>query len=404
MADQQGSNGEAQPQAAGAQARLSILTQYVKDMSFENPRAPYGVQQGTRPEIQIRVDVRTASLGDDRHEVVLDINVEAKAEDSPVFLVELAYGGLFELANIPADGMQMLLQVECPRLLFPFARRVVADATRDGGFPPLMIDPIDFFSLYRRKMQAAGAPSRIVRARPDVTALARPTAGKALQARHEARHVGDQLVEVSGARRGKAMGDELPDQLVQWLPEARLIEQQHRFVVITQLAQGDRVEDLVERAETARECHERVGLVDQVGLALEHRGGDPQLGQVALADLAVEQPLRDDAEDRPARVERGTGDHTHEADLAAAIDEPPTVRGDRRADGGGEFGIGGIEPEAGAAEHSDAERHPNGLAPHLALAHVLPAPCSCPGQRGSRRPPAGQLLGAYPRVVPFISS
>ena len=159
MADQQGSNGEAQPQAAGAQARLSILTQYVKDMSFENPRAPYGVQQGTRPEIQIRVDVRTASLGDDRHEVVLDINVEAKAEDSPVFLVELAYGGLFELANIPADGMQMLLQVECPRLLFPFARRVVADATRDGGFPPLMIDPIDFFSLYRRKMQAAGAPA-----------------------------------------------------------------------------------------------------------------------------------------------------------------------------------------------------------------------------------------------------
>ena len=118
-------------------------------------------QATTRPEIQIRVDVRTASLGDDRHEVVLDINVEAKAEDSPVFLVELAYGGLFELANIPADGMQMLLQVECPRLLFPFARRVVADATRDGGFPPLMIDPIDFFSLYRRKMQAAGRSGRI---------------------------------------------------------------------------------------------------------------------------------------------------------------------------------------------------------------------------------------------------
>ena len=159
MADQQGPNGEAQPQAAGAQARLSILTQYVKDMSFENPRAPFGVQQGTRPEIQIRVDVRTADLGESRHEVVLDINVEAKADANPVFLVELSYGGLFELANIPAEGMPLLLQVECPRLLFPFARRVVADATRDGGFPPLMIDPIDFLSLYRRKLQVAGAES-----------------------------------------------------------------------------------------------------------------------------------------------------------------------------------------------------------------------------------------------------
>ena len=147
--------------------------------------------------------MRTASLGDDRHEVVLDINVEAKAEDSPVFLVELAYGGLFELANIPADGMQMLLQVECPRLLFPFARRVVADATRDGGFPPLMIDPIDFFSLYRRKMQT-GALRQIVKFALKSLLWRDPAAGKALQARHEARHVGDKLVEIGGARCRKA--------------------------------------------------------------------------------------------------------------------------------------------------------------------------------------------------------
>ena len=152
MAEQPQANGEGQAQAA--QARLSILTQYVKDMSFENPRAPYGVQQGARPEIQIQVDVHTAPAGPDRHEVVIDINVEAKTDDGPVFLVELAYGGLFELVNIPADSLQLLLQVECPRLLFPFARRVVADATRDGGFPPLMIDPIDFLTLYRRKVQA----------------------------------------------------------------------------------------------------------------------------------------------------------------------------------------------------------------------------------------------------------
>ena len=158
MAEQPTPNGEGQPQTAAAPPRLSIMTQYVKDMSFENPRAPLGVQQGVRPEIQIRVDVRTADLGQGRHEVVIEINVDARAEEQPVFLVELSYGGLFEIANVPSDSLQPLLQIECPRLLFPFARRVVADATRDGGFPPLMIDPIDFLTLYRRKLQAA-APS-----------------------------------------------------------------------------------------------------------------------------------------------------------------------------------------------------------------------------------------------------
>ena len=156
MAEQPGANGEGQPQAA-AQARLSILTQYVKDMSFENPRAPFGVQQGVRPEIQIRVDVETVTVGADRHEVVIEINVEAKSDDGPVFLVELTYGGLFELVNIPADSLQLLLQVECPRLLFPFARQIIASVTSDGGFPPFMLDPIDFAGVYAaRKAQAMG--------------------------------------------------------------------------------------------------------------------------------------------------------------------------------------------------------------------------------------------------------
>jgi preprotein translocase subunit SecB len=159
MAENPSANGEGAPQEAAAQPapRLSIVTQYVKDMSFENPRAPGGLQQNVRPEIQIRVDVRAAEVGGGRHEVVIDINVDAKAGDEPVFLVELSYGGLFELANIPPDSLQPLLQIECPRLLFPFARRVVADATRDGGYPPLMIDPIDFVTLFRRKLQAGGA-------------------------------------------------------------------------------------------------------------------------------------------------------------------------------------------------------------------------------------------------------
>ncbi|MGF1473953.1 MAG: protein-export chaperone SecB [Geminicoccaceae bacterium] len=146
--------------------RLSIVSQYVKDLSFENPQAPDGLQaQGARPEIQIRVDVRSQKLENaDRYEVVLELNVDAKAGDASAFVIELVYGGVFTLANIPDDSLQPLLLIECPRLLFPFARRIIADATRDGGFPPLMIDPIDFVTLYRRRGQqaqaAAAAPAQ----------------------------------------------------------------------------------------------------------------------------------------------------------------------------------------------------------------------------------------------------
>ncbi|MFZ1426478.1 MAG: protein-export chaperone SecB [Geminicoccaceae bacterium] len=150
-------NGGAAPDTEQAGPRLSILTQYVKDLSFENPRAPYGLQAGqARPEIQIQVDVRAAPIAEGQYEVVLDLNVNAQSGDTAVFLVELAYGGLFTLENIPQDSLQPLLLIECPRLLFPFARRVVADATRDGGFPPLMIDPIDFVTLFRRRVQQGG--------------------------------------------------------------------------------------------------------------------------------------------------------------------------------------------------------------------------------------------------------
>jgi preprotein translocase subunit SecB len=154
-----GPNGGGEQDDATAQQgpRLSILTQYVKDLSFENPKAPYGLQPGqARPEIQINVDVRAAQTEADKFEVVLDLNISAKSGDSPVFLIELSYGGLFALANIAQEHLQPLLLIECPRLLFPFARRVVADCTRDGGFPPLMIDPIDFVTLFRRRMEQGG--------------------------------------------------------------------------------------------------------------------------------------------------------------------------------------------------------------------------------------------------------
>ena len=154
MSEQNGNGNAAAQEAAGP--RLAILTQYVKDMSFENPKAPRGLQPNApRPEIQIRVDVGAQGIMDKHFEVTLNLNIDAKTADETVFLMELAYAGVFLLDNIPADSLQPLLLIECPRLLFPFARRIVADATRDGGFPPLMIDPIDFVSLFRRKVQQA---------------------------------------------------------------------------------------------------------------------------------------------------------------------------------------------------------------------------------------------------------
>jgi len=136
--------------------RMTILSQYVKDLSFENPRAPQSLQPNqARPEVQIRVDVRAQPMEAERYEVSLQLHVDAKAGDDTAFMVELTYGGVFGLLNIPQDSLQPLLLIECPRLLFPFARRIVADATRDGGFPPLLIDPIDFVTLYRRRQQQA---------------------------------------------------------------------------------------------------------------------------------------------------------------------------------------------------------------------------------------------------------
>jgi preprotein translocase subunit SecB len=143
--------------------RLMIQTQYIKDLSFENPRAPATLDQSQnqqRPAIAVRVDVRAQPLPDTRYEVAVQLNVDAKAGDDAVFVLELTYAGVFQLLNIPKDSLQPLLLVECPRLLFPFARRIVADATRDGGFPPLMIDPIDFVALYRQRQQQAQAAAQ----------------------------------------------------------------------------------------------------------------------------------------------------------------------------------------------------------------------------------------------------
>ncbi|WP_207485367.1 protein-export chaperone SecB [Arenibaculum pallidiluteum] len=144
----------------GGPAALPIMinAQYVKDLSFESPNAPHSLLPNQpQPQVDIGVDVRPQQLGEDVFEVTLAIRAEAKAADKTVFIVELSYGGIFTLKGIPQEHLRPVLMIEGPRLLFPFARAIVSETTRDGGFPPLMLNPIDFAELYRRQIAQAGA-------------------------------------------------------------------------------------------------------------------------------------------------------------------------------------------------------------------------------------------------------
>jgi preprotein translocase subunit SecB len=152
-----GPNGNPGGAPAGPPLRIQILGQYVKDLSFENPGAPSNMT--ARPQIDLGVDLQARRLDTERFEVELKLRVSAKAEDKSLFLLELAYGGLFMIQNAPEEILQQILLIDGPHLLFPFARRIVADAVRDGGMPPLMIEPIDFASLYRARM-AENQPPR----------------------------------------------------------------------------------------------------------------------------------------------------------------------------------------------------------------------------------------------------
>jgi preprotein translocase subunit SecB len=134
---------------SGEGARVQIIGQYVKDLSFENPGAPLTLT--ARPQIDLGVDLQARRLDQDRYEVELKLRVSAKADDKTTFLLELVYAGLFMIQNAPEEFLQPILLIEGPHLLFPFARRIVADVIRDGGMPPLMIEPIDFAGLYRAK-------------------------------------------------------------------------------------------------------------------------------------------------------------------------------------------------------------------------------------------------------------
>lgn len=147
-----------EPLANGADTApaIGVISQYVKDLSFENPSAPQIFQSTEAPQLDVQFNIGASQIADDVHEVVLKVEARSEIDGKVAFLVDLSYAGLFGLRNIPAEHMQPFLLGEAPRILFPFARRVLADAVRDGGFAPLMLEPIDFNALYMQQAQQAG--------------------------------------------------------------------------------------------------------------------------------------------------------------------------------------------------------------------------------------------------------
>ncbi|MEP3437580.1 MAG: protein-export chaperone SecB [Hoeflea sp.] len=152
----------ADPKGNGEASTLNVLAQYIKDLSFENPGAPKSLGPREKaPNININVNVNANPISETEFDVHLTMNAEAKSGDTVVFNVELVYGGVFRVANFPQEHMLPLLFIECPRILFPFARQIIADATRNGGFPPLLIDPIDFGQMFQQRMAEEKTKSQV---------------------------------------------------------------------------------------------------------------------------------------------------------------------------------------------------------------------------------------------------
>ena len=150
------------PETNGAGAPepgIRILAQFIRDLSFENPRAPETLraQNAVQPQIEMGVEMNARGREDGLFEVDLKLSARAEREDGPVFHVELLSGGVFQIAGVSQEDLEPVLLVECPRFMFPFARQIIASVTSDGGFPPFMLDPIDFAGVYAaRKAQALG--------------------------------------------------------------------------------------------------------------------------------------------------------------------------------------------------------------------------------------------------------
>ena len=157
--------GEPQAQQNPPQPQLNVLAQYIKDFSFENPNAPrsLGASQ-TQPAINIQINVGVGQLAETDYEVSLKLEGKAEASGTVLFAFDLTFAGVFRIQNIPQENITAVVMIECPRLLFPFAREIIASAVRGGGFPPLLLDPVDFVALYQQRMaqtqqEPAAAPT-----------------------------------------------------------------------------------------------------------------------------------------------------------------------------------------------------------------------------------------------------
>jgi preprotein translocase subunit SecB len=155
--DTNGAAKPAEPPKAAEAPRVQVLAQYIRDLSFENLAMQKDIRTDQTPEIQVQIGLDAAKKGDDLFEVINKLTVESTAGGNKLFILELEYAGRFRLTNVPESQLHAFLMVECPRLIFPYLRRVVGDLTRDGGYPPLNLDNVDYVALFRRELERRAA-------------------------------------------------------------------------------------------------------------------------------------------------------------------------------------------------------------------------------------------------------
>lgn len=153
MVEEKDEGGASEPSAP----RMQIINQYIRDLSFENAAAQKGLGQKAKPDVNVQVNLDARKGKDNQYEVIKKMTISAKADDDIIFMLEIDYAGLFQIENIPDDQLHPFLMIECPRMLFPFVRRIVRDVTADGGFPPLNVDNIDFVQLYKNELARLAA-------------------------------------------------------------------------------------------------------------------------------------------------------------------------------------------------------------------------------------------------------
>ncbi len=156
MADQDPNNSNNGPGPEG-EVQVAVLHQYIKDLSVECPNSPAVFQWQGQPQVEIQFNINVNNVSDEVHEVILKVNVAARSDNGAHFLIDLSYAGLLGLRNVPADAVGPFLLIEAPRMLFPFVRQIVAEAVGNTGFPPLLLEPIDFNAAYIQQLNALGA-------------------------------------------------------------------------------------------------------------------------------------------------------------------------------------------------------------------------------------------------------